>query len=55
MNTIFLDVGQYAPTICHFEGNVKSGVSSHFVIAGNFLKELQNDEQFCEAEDEVET
>ena len=55
MHKIFSEVGQYASTRCHFEGNVKSDVSSRFVIAGNFFKELQNDEQFCEAEDEVET
>ena len=55
MNTIFSDVDQYAYTSRHFKKNAKSDISSHFVVAGDFFKELQNDEQFCEAEDEVET
>ena len=50
MHKIFSDVRQYASTSCHFEGNAKSDVSSHFVVTGNFFKEQQNDEQNCVAE-----
>jgi len=51
MHKIFLDVGQYASTRCHFEGNVKSDVSSHFVIAGNFFRNYKMTNSFARQRD----